>query len=390
MAQPLYVTNPNEWLVGLQRFVYSKIVPMTGLSKEQGLRLIDNSAMKIWVKAFTHISFKRNPGQNYETIEHLGDRVLNLTFTVFLSERFPNITDQEVSNLLGRYLSKSFQSQIGNYLGLQNWVRSNVDINIHVKEDLMEAMFGALFEIGEQAFLPGSGFDQPIMVNKLPKYPSGYAICYNVTEQLFKDQIIDLRFGFSQPKSMVKEIFEKVKWRETRDIFQEIEQVSKRPNGTVVYTLVFPRLALEYLRSIGVLGPNDTILAQGEGRTNKEAQDQAYQNATEHLQRLGITWEWATEVGNQYELESPDLGPFYKEATKKAEQNGYKRIYFSKPIDSKGQVFIQLLGEKQPNPAEPPTIDILDTFSYEAFEERRGHQKERNIKKDVLIKYANA
>src|SRR5680860_675824 len=158
--------NTREWINQLQQMIYTKIAPLAIPDDDTNRRiqLVSQDAMMIWIRAFTHKSYDPNAENNYELLEHLGDKAIGLAFDQYLINKFPAteneaaITESESSELITSYMSKQNQSEMAANLGLDNWVRTLFDKSMHVREDIFESMFGALIQIGDRIMGRGVGY----------------------------------------------------------------------------------------------------------------------------------------------------------------------------------------------------------------------------------------
>ena len=109
--------------------------------------ILNAKSMSIWKKCFTHISSNPNDGENYETLESVGDKILSYTFKTFLYQKYPKITARQLNNLDQFYMSTHLQSLISEKMGLTNWLVVEGDIprsSEKIREDLLESLFGTI------------------------------------------------------------------------------------------------------------------------------------------------------------------------------------------------------------------------------------------------------
>ena len=315
----------ERWVRDLQDYLYEKILVLAEPDEQRRRKLLSPEAMKIWIPAFTHESYDPNVGNNYEELERLGDVIMAALFIYYLKESFAGITRSQLSELKNRYLSKAEQAPIGQKLGLQNWVRTPLDRNTHMFEDLLESLFGALLEIGDMTFTTGAG----------------YVLCYNLLVNIYADIDIDLSYIKGHAKTQVKEIFEKLHWGEVIESWQSSEGEGSMMGGTL--TLSFPPVALENLAQRQMQVPSK-ILASTDGPTKKVATDIVYPLALRRLSELGITRQWADLQRGQTEFTHPDFAPYYNDARNKLARVGLSDMYFKVPrIGTKG-IYVQLIG----------------------------------------------
>jgi dsRNA-specific ribonuclease len=311
-----------HWSRGLKNFLLKEIIPLTTEDEEIRKKLVSDEAMKIWKVAFTHETFDPNYGKNYEVLELFGDKVIALDFTLYLMNAFENITVKELSELKNFYLSKEELARISSKYKLADWVRSPIQKNIDVREDIFESLFGALYIIGD----------------KVIKYGAGNILCQSLLFEIFEREEIDIeRVSRGKPKTQVIEMFKKAGWGQ---IISEWNEEKK------ILTLKLPKFAVEDLKKKKIKLGEGEIFVVAEGNTKKSAEEAAYKKALNKLEELGLDREWFERRKVQRELESAEIIDFLPELEGKSKKEGYEYVYFSKPRVKEKEVFIQLIGVK--------------------------------------------
>lgn len=326
----------NKWLQGLQLFLYQEILTLAEPDPDQRIKLVDQEAMNIWMIAFTHESYEANVGENYEELEKLGDSIMKSIFIKYLMMRFQGINRGLISELSNYYMSKPAQAPIAVRLGLNKWVRTPIDKNIHMFEDLLESLFGALLEIGD----------------KIIKIGAGYVLCYNLLVNIYNSSDIDLSVTKGHAKTQVKQTFEKMNWGKVEDIETWVQN-SNSISGT--FYIRFTPQAINDFKNLNINVPND-MLAMAGGTTRKVASDSAYKIALNRLLELGITQEWADLQREQNIFMLPELSPYFPDANERARKEGYVDIYFKSPRKGTKGCYVQLIGVLPNN-----RINILKT-----------------------------
>lgn len=158
------------------------------------------SVNNIWIPAFTHVSV--NPDVNYETMEFLGDNIIDGVAVEYLYLLFGGKLNQDTGTLLkGKYLSKEPMAKFARQLELGDYVVINrtdmSKLTIDIQEDSFESFFGAINLIGNDRF----GFGQ------------GYKHCFYLISYVFRD----IDFGAIEDvqkdaKTQLKELYEKMGW----------------------------------------------------------------------------------------------------------------------------------------------------------------------------------
>jgi len=216
--QGLAYKDPNKWFEGLRYYLYNVIIPKALSDTDPNYeimreKLVNGDAMKIWVKVFTHKSFNPNGIDNYETIEHMGDTSMKTAFDSAVIQKYPDINEYDITLMNNYYVSKPIQRNISKELGLYKWLRTVIPLTIHVHEDLLEALFGGLFKIGDRVIGKGNG----------------YSLSSNLAARIYNVDDIDINIVLAHPRSQIKEIIEKMRWHEGSGLkAEDIEKVRKQ------------------------------------------------------------------------------------------------------------------------------------------------------------------
>jgi dsRNA-specific ribonuclease len=336
-----YEMNEKEWDKQFLSFIRKLL---SNIAKDETIdKIVNQKTLPIWKKAFTHETIDLN--ENYEQLETIGDRVLELTFLKYLLRRYPDLTPQEITNLKSKYMSKMYQGTTASQLGLGDWIRVGNDIySIHILEDVYESLFGALFEIADREIYDGAG----------------YVLALKLQTKIFDENGFDLSDAQGHPRSQIKEIFEMLKL----DVPDPEEYVSER--GTSIRILITPdtRDALMTLEKMKSSTP--LLLGEGFGPYKTSAINLAYSNALEYLKSLGITRDWAESQKQLLDLMVPELEPYVNNALKRMEKEGYIRFYVRTPRASvkTGNVVVQLVGEYYDKNKEKEQKMILVSGKY--------------------------
>jgi dsRNA-specific ribonuclease len=303
------------WIQELQAYLYNDVLPLAEPDKDRRVKLVDADAMKVWQAAFTDKSYNPNYGFNYEVLEKIGDASLKLAFNRYLLVRFPDIDQLELSEMTSFYLSKAELSDVGIKLKVGEYARTLLDKNANLYEDIVEAIFGALMEVGDKAYQVGVG----------------YILCYNLVVNIWNDRSLTLSVASGMPKTQIKQIFEKLRWGAVGESWD-----------TPTFKVLANKEAVNQLRAIGINIP--TVLGTAQGATKAIASALAYKKALEKLERFGITQAWANQQRDILEFSAPGvrelLGPFEK----KYRNEGFVGAAFSVVRTTSTHTYLQLLG----------------------------------------------
>ena len=344
-----------EWYNGLKSFLgetLKTIIPNSDFRK----KMTSDEAMKIWVPCFTHETYNPNVGMNYESLELVGDHAMEYNFILYLYHTVPNITPEGLSLTKSKYISKTFQAQVGLEMGLEKWVRINGEMNTHVFEDLLESFFGGVNLVGDKVF----------------KFGAGTGLCYNLIIQIFKNvkiNVISSTTSTKHPKSVMKETFEQLHWG------KPIEDYVTDDNYVTTATISFTPEAIASLQASG-RNVTSVVLASTQGNTKKVASDSVYRLALENLRKLGISEEMVDEIRARKDMENPMFSNLIPQVQDKTKKMGYSSFYLKKPKHQQSQegTYIQLIGTKQNG-----TLEVLAMTD--------GYREESEGKKEVLEKY---
>ena len=217
------------------------------LQKNLGIKFKNENLLK---QAFVHRSYlNENPAfelRHNERLEYLGDAVLELIVTEYLFKNYPDLAEGEMTNLRAALVNSQMLSQVADRLGLNYFLYLSK---------------GEAKEIGRGR--------QYILANTLEALIGAFYLdqSYKAVENFIYNNLI--------PE--LKNIIDKKLWRDHKSLFQEAaqERVSITPNYEVL-----KESGLDHAKKfvIGVyLGKE--LVAQGEGSSKNEAQQQAAENA---------------------------------------------------------------------------------------------------------------
>lgn len=252
----------------------NNIIKLTGLN-EQGIKaLFSPENMKIWNRAFTHITFSKD---DFDSYEWLGDRILEKNLSCLIFNKFPGLSEADYTHIKIEYIKGSTFSEMAKKYDLQSLIRtkgieSSYIIN-QMSGDIFESFFGALYEAGE----------------KLSK-GLGDVITRNVSSKMFT---------FDE----VKDSYSKRHGPDITTITQSMKQltlfepfIQKEENNDIVkYTLIFPKEIINYFKNQGIDfvskklsnadGKYKTITANNED----SAKHILYSHLSNDLDKAGLT-----------------------------------------------------------------------------------------------------
>ena len=147
---------------------------------------INNS--KLYQRAFTHKSALKkykNLDGSYETLEFMGDSVLGFIITKFLFDKYETEQEGFLTKARTKLVRGKTLCEISERLGLHKWVlmddkgmRHGWNTNPHIREDVFEALVGAIY------------LDLGMVHAKKFVFSSFEHVDMNLTDDNYKDQLM--------------------------------------------------------------------------------------------------------------------------------------------------------------------------------------------------------
>ena len=259
---PLYIAPRVEPFICLIR----NILELGKLKKKYIDLLTDKKNIKIYEQVFTHPTVDSEI--NYEFFEILGDQTVNKAIVWYLTRRYPFLHSplgvKIISRLKINLVAKKTFADIGSDLKLWNFVSVDEDTRQNrmkkTLEDVFEAFFGATEYILDSQIRNGVG----------------YAICYNIIENLFNDIKISLKYeDLYDAKTRLKENFDYHKKIKSGILFNEKYETNKveKINYVSVYNVLPDGRKIE--------------IGKGSAALKEDAEQRAAENAIQNLKRSG-------------------------------------------------------------------------------------------------------
>ena len=206
------------------------------LEKRLGYTFKNRDLLK---QALTHVSYAKDRGtRHYETLEFLGDALLNFLIVDLLVEEFPDKREGALASLKAYLISEDFFNELARDLDLVPYILiSRGKKNVSIIGDVFEALWAAIYL--------DSGKDTNLV--------------REIFRNIFREKIIDVirtRKIKRDYKTMLQEITQK-RWKE-------------RPEYRVV-SVEGP----EHAKVFTVEGSIKGYRALGRGRSKKEAEQEA-------------------------------------------------------------------------------------------------------------------
>lgn len=220
------------------------------LQKELGYCFSDASLL---VRCLTHVSYDRGTGDEHnETLEFLGDAVLNLAVSDLLMRRYPEKSEGDLSRMRASLVNTAALAEKALTLNLGTLLRMGKGEERsggRKKESILAGAFEAL--------LGGIYWD------------GGYEAARRVVERYFALDIKEKKLGQEDYKTRL----------------QEISQMLFRAPPT--YRLVAETGPDHEKRFVTEILVSGRVMGRGEGRSKKQSEQEAAKRALEELQQSG-------------------------------------------------------------------------------------------------------
>ena len=308
-----------EWIQEFQKYIYELLTLVT-LKPEIRVKMVDNNAMPIWIRAWTHETWDSNVNQNYENIETIGDGVVGYAFKCYVFKRIPNITSAGISEYKAQYMSKMHQSPIARELKMGHWVLARTSANVNILEDLFESFSGALHEVADGI-----------------KMGLGAVLVRNMIANLFKNVTFDPDMIRGTAKTVITQYAHRLHWG-------KIVEESFGAGTNISFRVSLSDIGIQHLQQNGMIAP--VPLGEGRGSSDKAASDAAYKDALKNLNKIGATHQWVLEQRSKMSFDNlpQDL---VAQVRTRASRNGFTiKTVTPRSTATNRSVVVQLIGVK--------------------------------------------
>ena len=217
------------------------------LEKELGYSFSDSALL---LRCVTHVSYGRDRGESHnETLEFLGDAVLDLAVSDLLMRRFPEKSEGDLSRMRASLVNSTTLAEKAEKLNLGKLLRmakGEERSGGRKKESILAGAF--------EAILGGIYWD------------GGYEAARRVVENDFASDVKEKNLGLQDYKTRL----------------QEISQMLFR--APPAYRLVAESGPDHEKRFVTEINIGGKILGRGEGKSKKQAEQEAAKKALEELQ----------------------------------------------------------------------------------------------------------
>lgn len=221
---------------------------LTLLQREIGYNFPDPALL---VRSLTHISYSRGAGDDHnETLEFLGDAVLNLAISDLLMRRFPDKSEGELSKMRASLVNAATLEEKAHQLKLGELLRMGKGEERSGGRKKRSILAGAF-----EALLGGVYWD------------GGYGVARQIVERYFASDISEKKLGLQDYKTRLQEIS---------------QMLFHAPPAYTLVEAAGPDHAKHFVTEIALGGE---ILGRGEGGSKKESEQEAAKKALQELQR---------------------------------------------------------------------------------------------------------
>jgi ribonuclease-3 len=220
---------------------------LLGLQKELGYVFSDPARL---LRCLTHVSYGQGKeAEHNETLEFLGDAVLNLAISDLLMRAFPEKNEGDLSRMRASLVNSGVLAEKAALLDLGAILRLGKGEE-HSGGRNKESILAGAFE----ALLGGIYSEK------------GYEAAYRVVERFFAPDIKERRFGRPDFKTRLQEIS---------------QMIFHAPPQYLLVSESGPDHAKRFVTEISVGGK---VLGRGEGKSKKQSEQEAASKALEELQ----------------------------------------------------------------------------------------------------------
>lgn len=317
-------TEDEKWFNLLSRQIRSiieSVFLLPDMPQQSHAMVTRISSDPSWTAIFTHVSHNPNPQFNYETMETLGDKVMSLVFVNRLvnEEQNGNIDPNLITDIHKEILSRNKQNIMGQHLGFHKLIRSGVQIDEAIIEDVVEAFFGNLFTV----------------TNRLTNSKFGFLVCQHVFNLILKNSFPDLNiFEIKKdPQTVLDQMFQKLGWGHP-----EFEYDKSACRSTITLS---PEALTGISRMDVSTRVHGNIIGYSEGINKKDAEKKACVIAIDCLKKTwGIDQKYIRSAVKERLLADPRYTEAYTKALRKATASGFTDIYVQRKAKNRTQYYI--------------------------------------------------
>ena len=242
-------------------------------------QVMEGGGLDLYTQSYTHPSV--DPENNYESLEILGDSVINQCIVWYLYRRFPKLNHplgvKVIARLKINLVSKQQFFEIGKELGMWDFIRAD-DETRQTKmkptiEDVLEAFFGAT----------------GLLLDNI-KMGLGNKTCYKIIETLFNRIDISLAYeDLYDPITRLKETIDFYKGELGQIVYEDVKDTERLLTTSTVYRVKYypTRKCFNCGNGMREVQSKEKI-GVGVAALKKDARQKSSQNALRTLERQGF------------------------------------------------------------------------------------------------------
>lgn len=317
------IISDEEWAESVLKFFVEDLLALVIQEKEIAKKFLTPENATIILTSFISSTAGSN---NYQKMEFIGDKLLSPIIASYIKDKYPKLTNAEMSNIVTHYASDEFFAEISQALGLANYAKTAPGLNKNyeafgIHADLFESLMYTIYETGKNVFSNG-GFDFALLFFE--------AIVNNY--DVFK---IDTSFADGNPKTIVSQMNEKI----SGSLKNPFQTINSPVGGIVTSYIQIPESFFGKLIEAGISEKNVKKIEEKKNTYRASANNLnkserlAYEMLYNDLKKIGVTKDWAERVKNEKDYQDETVAKYVPNALKRLKKDGYD--YFKFPIDRK-------------------------------------------------------
>jgi hypothetical protein len=325
----------EEFINEYRKFILVRIAPLVIPTSSANYiefrkKLVKKAPMRVFLRVIRHMSYDPNFETNSETLEFTGDALFAAVLATIVTKKIVGIDPEMLTDLKNSKLWKGELAKICENLGLSKYILSYIPVTMSDKEDMVEALFGAIHYVGDTYFGPGYGF----------------LMCSNLFVSIFGNITANVdRLSIKSPLNTLKEIGDKLKWFSEKGGIEQFgtPKPIRDAEGTIIrYDLVYTLTdrAKEWMINNKKKIVNGGVIANVSRHGKKDTILAAVKEALVNLEKYyGVTWYVADDYnrGTATKLRDPTL-------QRQMKKDGVDEIEIKEYHAEDNESYSQLLG----------------------------------------------
>lgn len=350
--------------------------------------ILNDNNMDIWLSAVTHETYTvgRTDIKPYEELELTGDKCLGLRFLNYLMEKYEenNLKKDQLSQLLMHYMSKQGgggqgdmikQYEVKEYIRMGEDILGNKsEVNADIEGDVFEALFGALYIIGESL---SEGY--------------GDLLTSRLLKKILRSSPIDLKNAYQNPKTLLTQnlLYPAIEITEKHDglinkkiyipydnikLFEFANQKSFGGYGQIIdYFTKSEKVQIPTKKRADVK-VKCVLMGQKTAYKGTDASRLANLEAIKTFNDKGINHEKLNQLKKMRDISNPQINILWTKANEISLSEGYELTNFKAgaKLNTKNGKCLILYGKKKNDKSDTPELFGL-AFLYTGIESDKGN-----------------